>query len=61
MLDLAEANRKQLEAAGVPEGQIHQGAPCTCCSENEFHSYRRERAHSGRMISLIGILDDRTG
>ncbi len=54
-IDLAEANRRQLLAAGVPEGSIVTGAPCTACRPEEFFSHRRDPARAGRMVSAIGI------
>jgi copper oxidase (laccase) domain-containing protein len=54
-IDLPEANRRQIVAAGVPAGQIFTGAPCTFCTVEEFHSFRRSGSRQGRMISGIGI------
>ncbi|HEU0138262.1 MAG TPA: peptidoglycan editing factor PgeF [Bryobacteraceae bacterium] len=54
-LDLMEATRRQIAAAGVPDGNIHIVPLCTFCSD-EFHSYRRDK-DKGRMISAIGILE----
>jgi len=54
-VDLAEANRRQLIAAGIPPTRIFTGAPCTKCVPEEFHSFRRTRDHTGRMISGIAI------
>lgn len=54
-LDLAEANRRQLAAAGVLPGRIYCGAPCTVCMVEDFHSWRRDRDKAGRMISAAGI------
>lgn len=54
-IDLVEANRRQLEAAGVTANNLFAGAPCTCCHAERFHSYRREPRAGGRMISAIGI------
>ncbi len=54
-IDLAEANRRQLIAAGVPNSQIHRSELCTVCGAAEFFSWRREREHTGRMYSWIGI------
>lgn len=54
-LDLAEANRRQLIAAGVPAGRIHTGAPCTLCQAEDFHSHRRSPGKAGRMLSAIAI------
>lgn len=53
-IDLAEASRRQLVAAGVPPEHIYTGTPCTQCSD-EMHSYRRDGAKAGRMYSVIGI------
>jgi YfiH family protein len=54
-IDLAAVNRMQLENAGVPVGQIYDCCLCTRCLVEDFHSYRRDGARSGRMISAIGI------
>jgi polyphenol oxidase len=54
-VDLAEANRRQLEAAGIPGGRIYMGAPCTSCHSAEFYSHRRSGGKPGRMISAVGI------
>ena len=56
-VDLAEANRRQLEAAGVPGCRIYMGALCTSChsAELEFYSHRRSGGKPGRMISVVGI------
>lgn len=58
-LDLAEANRRQLLAASVPAEQLYVAGLCTRCGE-EFHSYRRDRRHAGRMFSWIGITASET-
>jgi polyphenol oxidase len=54
-IDLAGANRAQLESAGVPATQIDVLACCTYCDPARFHSYRRDKERSGRMISYIRI------
>lgn len=54
-LDLVELNRRQLVQAGLKPARIYCGAPCTCCMEEEFHSWRRDRERAGRMLSTIGI------
>ena len=53
-IDLQEANRRQLVAAGVPAGSIETAGLCTRCGE-EFHSWRRDKEASGRMVAAIGI------
>ena len=53
-VDLHEANRFQLERAGVPRGSIH-GAPwCTRCRNDLFFSARAEGAKAGRLVAAIG-------
>lgn len=54
-IDLTETNRRQIVAAGVPADKIFTGAPCTFCSADEFHSFRRSGSRQGRMISGIAI------
>jgi hypothetical protein len=53
-LDLRAANAAQLERAGLAPGRIHQIADCTFCRADLYHSYRREGAGGGRMISFVG-------
>jgi polyphenol oxidase len=53
-VDLADANRGQLAAAGLAPGRIHVAGLCTLC-HTEFHSFRRDREASGRMHSFAGI------
>jgi polyphenol oxidase len=54
-LDLVETNRRQLLQAGVEESRIIAEAPCTFCTAQEFHSYRRDAERAGRMVAWIGI------
>ncbi len=54
-LDLATANRLQLQAAGVPGDSIHGGGMCTYDEADRFHSHRRDQAQAGRMLAAIGI------
>ena len=54
-LNLAEANRRQLRSAGIPDGQILVSALCTQCRGDLFFSYRREGGKAGRMLSVIGV------
>lgn len=53
MLDLAEANRRILEATGIPAKQIHSSGLCTWHCGEDFYSFRREPENPGRMISYI--------
>ena len=52
-LDLEEANRRQLLAAGLEAENIAAGAPCTACRNDLLYSYRREGAAAGRLCALV--------
>ena len=54
-VDLVEANRRQLLAAGVRPAAIHVVAACTHCHPELFFSHRGSRGRCGRMMSVIGI------
>jgi hypothetical protein len=55
-VDLKRLNRSILEKAGVFPTRIFEIGPCTSCAADEFFSYRRERAETGRQLSFIGWL-----
>lgn len=57
-LDVAEANRRQLLAAGVRARAIAMVGGCTACQGELFFSHRASRGHCGRMLSVIGIRAD---
>jgi len=54
-VDLVEVNRRQLEEAGIENHRIDVAGLCTMCEPGVFHSFRRDREQSGRMVSAIGI------
>jgi polyphenol oxidase len=54
-LDLAEANRRQLRAAGLKKSAIFLSGQCTGCQTDRFFSHRIERGFTGRMMSVIGV------
>lgn len=54
-LDLAAHNLRQLIEAGIPQSQIETLGACTFCRAERFHSWRRDGARAGRMISYAGI------
>ncbi len=54
-LDLKGCNRDILLGRGVRPDHIALSTFCTICNPELFHSYRRERERSGRMLALIGI------
>ena len=56
-LDVRAANFRQLRAGGVPEAQIASVADCTFHDADRYHSYRREGAGGGRMISYVGFTE----
>lgn len=54
-LDLVEANRQQLIAAGVPKKNIETSPLCTNCHPELLFSYRAEKGKTGRMMGVAGI------
>ena len=54
-LNLGEANRRQLLAAGVAPDHLIVSSLCTRCRSDLFYSYRRDGEGAGRMLSVIGI------
>ena len=54
-LDLARANFKQMEEAGVPPANIERSGYCTSCNSHLFYSHRRDRGITGRMAGVIAI------
>ena len=54
-LDLVEANRQQLLAAGVPANSIEASPHCTHCRTDLLFSYRAEKGRTGRMMCVTGI------
>jgi YfiH family protein len=54
-LDLVEANRRQLLAAGVPAKSIEASPLCTSCRTDLLFSYRAEKCKTGRMMAVVGI------
>jgi polyphenol oxidase len=53
--DLKAANCAQLESLGVPRSQIEIHPACTISEPEVFHSYRRDRERSGRMMAVVGL------
>jgi len=54
-LDLTEANRQQLLAAGVAAKNINTSSLCTNCHNNLLFSYRAEKGKTGRLMGVVGI------
>jgi YfiH family protein len=55
-IDLVEANRQQLLSAGLLRTNIDISELCTACDAEQFHSFRRDKEASGRMVAAIGTL-----
>lgn len=56
--DLVAQNIKQLLGAGIAGASVYDCALCTCCRE-DFFSYRRQGASSGRMMSVAMLRSTR--
>jgi YfiH family protein len=54
-LDLVEANRQQLLAAGLLKKNIEVSPLCTNCHPELLFSYRAEKGKTGRMMSVVGV------
>jgi YfiH family protein len=54
-LDLVEANRQQLLAAGVLPKNIEASPLCTNCRTDLLFSHRAEKGKTGRMMNVVGI------
>jgi YfiH family protein len=52
-VDLWEANRRVLVAAGVPADQIDAAPPCTMCEPERFFSFRRDGGQIGQQLSFV--------
>lgn len=59
-IDLADANRRHLEAAGISAQNMDISGLCTMCGADEFHSFRRDRDLSGRLVSGALILNEKS-
>lgn len=54
-LDLVDANRRQLLAAGLAKKNIESSPLCTNCHPELLFSYRAEKGKTGRMMGVAGI------
>lgn len=54
-LDLVEANRRQLLAAGLKPRSIKIAGGCTSCHPQLFFSHRASQGRAGRMMAVIGV------
>lgn len=55
-LNLWEANRQNLLAAGVRDEKISVTDICTCCNENYLFSHRASHGRRGNMGAFLGLM-----
>ena len=58
MLDLPEANRRQLLETGVLESNIEVAGYCTNCNQDMFFSHRGSGGITGRQVNFMMIKSD---
>ncbi len=58
ILDLPEANRRQILDCGVPEKNIETSGFCTSCRQDIFFSHRGSGGITGRQINFMMIKED---
>lgn len=58
-LDLKHENLNQLHDSGLKGSSIEVTADCTICRDDIYHSYRRDKDRSGRMMGVIGMVNDK--
>jgi YfiH family protein len=61
LLNLWEANRRQLLNSGVKDSQISVVGECTACTRDEggqlhYFSHRAEHGVAGRMLNVVGLV-----
>lgn len=55
--DLWQANKKQLQNAGIKDEHLSWAGLCTSCNLDLFFSYRKEKRVTGRFGALIGLIE----
>ena len=55
LLDLKQANKDMLVKLEIPESQIEISEICNF-EDERFHSYRRDKEHSGRAFGVIALI-----
>ena len=53
-VNLQHQARREMIQIGFKKNQIKVSTDCTYCSQEKYHSFRRDGKNSGRMIGLIG-------
>lgn len=51
--DLVRMTRRVLAESGIGEERIVDSGLCTRCEPPTFHSYRRDRANTGRVLAIV--------
>jgi copper oxidase (laccase) domain-containing protein len=59
-LDLTAIAIDQLRAAGLSAKKISDSGACTFTDAESFHSYRRDGALAGRLLTMIGMTEQNT-
>ena len=54
-IDVSRTLERQLISAGLMAAKIQLMPECTRCGADRFHSFRRDREASGRMVSAVRI------
>jgi len=54
-LDTVEINYLQLKEIGVLDSNIFDSGICTCCQNDKFFSFRKEKDACGRQMALIAM------
>ncbi|QQL44652.1 polyphenol oxidase family protein [Sulfuriroseicoccus oceanibius] len=52
-VDIATEIVAQLQAAGLPEEQVHDCGLCTASNPERYYSYRRDLGQTGRMLAVL--------
>ena len=55
VLDLVEANRRQMIASGIRSVNIATSPLCTSCRTDLLFSHRGEKGNTGRMMGVVGM------
>ncbi len=54
-LNIKKAIAAQLRSAWIPDSHVEVSEDCTICGTEYYHSFRRDRDKSGRMVAFIGM------
>ncbi len=60
-IDLVETTRRQVGRNDGATRQFAASGLCSVCRADLFHSYRRDREAAGRMLTVIGIKNQKAG